>query len=153
MIDFDYYALYRSNNPENFPSEPLIILTETTYTDTQIPTDTVYYVLSAFDYNENESSLSNVVSIEPGKLLDLKVFLEGPFYYVQMIPYLNMAGYLPLSQPYNTAPWNYSGIESVSSIPNYNIVDWVLLEFRDATSAEEATSYDNNCYPGSLFKK
>ena len=57
-----------------------------------------------------------------------------------MIPYLNYAGYLPLTQPYNTAPWNYTGTESVTTIPNYDIVDWILLELRDAPTAEEATS-------------
>ena len=38
-------------------------------------------------------------------------------------------GHIPLSQPYNATPWNYSGTESVVSIPA-GIVDWVLLELR-----------------------
>ena len=50
---------------------------------------------------------------------------------------------LPLSQPYNTAPFNYAGAEAVTTIPSANIVDWVLVELRkpstglpgDATSA------------------
>ena len=72
-----------------------------------------------------KAAYSNIVTVGPGKQLDLKVFLEGPFYYVLMIPYLNYAGYLPLTQPYNTAPWNYTGTESVATIPNYDIVDWI----------------------------
>lgn len=47
---------------------------------------------------------------------------------------LNASGQLPLSQPYNIAPFNYSGTESVVSIPNANIVDWVLLDFRKPLS-------------------
>jgi len=46
---------------------------------------------------------------------------------------------LPLSQPYNTPPWNYSGTESVVSIPDPDIVDWVLVELRDAVDAPSAT--------------
>ena len=45
---------------------------------------------------------------------------------------------MPLSQPYNTAPWNYDGTESVVSIPNPDVVDWILVEFRDATDAASA---------------
>lgn len=43
---------------------------------------------------------------------------------------LNTGGLLPLSQPYTGAPFNYAGTESVASIPNSNIVDWVLIEYR-----------------------
>ena len=56
---------------------------------------------------------------------------------------LNSGGKLPLSQPYTGSPYSYSGTESVGSIPNANIVDWVLIEHRkpltgapaDATAA------------------
>lgn len=55
---------------------------------------------------------------------------------------LNSAGILPLSQPYNAAPFNYSGTESVPSIPNVNVVDWVLVELRKPSSGagEDALS-------------
>ncbi len=46
---------------------------------------------------------------------------------------------IPLSQPFNMAPWNYNGTESVAAIPT-GVVDWVLVELRDATSAANATS-------------
>ncbi len=71
--------------------------------------------------------------------LDLLVFLEGPFSTSEMSTSLNSAGVIPLLQPYNTAPWNYSGSEVVSVIPNPDIVDWVLIELRDAASAGTAT--------------
>lgn len=62
-------------------------------------------------------------------LADLKVFLEGPYSGGSMSTTLNAGGYLPLSQPFNTSPWNYSGPESVTGIPA-EIVDWVLVQLR-----------------------
>lgn len=70
--------------------------------------------------------------------LDLKVYLEGPFNGTDMDTDLNDAGLIPLNQPYNVAPWNYMGIESVTSIPT-NVVDWILVELRDTTQADRAT--------------
>ena len=61
---------------------------------------------------------------------------------------LNSMGYLPTLQPYNpptpyygnTDPvWKYMGTESVVSIP-VNVVDWVVVQVRDATSAANASS-------------
>ena len=72
--------------------------------------------------------------------LDLTILLEGPFFVTDMMTTLNTAGFLPLDQPYNTAPWNYGGTESVTVIPNANVVDWVLVELRDAASAASATA-------------
>ena len=67
--------------------------------------------------------------------------LEGSYQVGQMNTSLNQTGLLPLSQPYNSEPWNYLGTETVNNIPNANIVDWLLIELRDAPSAELAT-YD-----------
>lgn len=75
--------------------------------------------------------------------VNLKVFLEGPFNGSNMNTDLNIGNLIPLSQPYNsdaTAPWYYTGTESVVSIPNPNVVDWVMVEFRDAPSPAAATS-------------
>jgi serine protease AprX len=70
--------------------------------------------------------------------LSLKLFLEGTFNGTDMNTDLNSS--LPLSQPYNVAPFNYSGTESVLSIPGTDIVDWILVELRDAASPDLATS-------------
>jgi|GEM_PF-3897995 len=67
--------------------------------------------------------------------VDLKVFLEGPFREYEMSADLCARGFLPLSQPYNIAPWNYGGTEVVEAIPNNNIVDWILVQFREASEA------------------
>jgi len=73
--------------------------------------------------------------------LDLTVFLEGAFDTGTslMETTLKTEGFMPLTQPYNTAPWNYTGTEAVASIPA-DVVDWVLVELRDAASAAEAVS-------------
>jgi hypothetical protein len=73
------------------------------------------------------------------KQLNITVFLEGPFNGTDMNTDLAASGMLPLSQPYNTPPWNYDGDESVAAIPNSDVVDWVLVEIRDATSSSTAT--------------
>jgi tartrate-resistant acid phosphatase type 5 len=64
----------------------------------------------------------------------VKVMLEGPFSGSTMSTALRTAGYIPTSQPYNSAPWNYIGLENVTSIPA-NVVDWVLVELRTGTAA------------------
>jgi hypothetical protein len=56
-----------------------------------------------------------------------------------MNTFLSNSSNLPLQQPYNLSPWNYPGTESVSSIPNPNVVDWVLVEIRDAATAASAS--------------
>lgn len=67
-------------------------------------------------------------------LANIKVFLEGAYLAGSLTTALKSLGYIPLSQPYNTAPWNYSGAESVISIPT-GVVDWVLVELRTGTTA------------------
>jgi hypothetical protein len=69
--------------------------------------------------------------------LDLRAFLEGPFNGVDMNTDLRDKGVLPLSQPFNEYPYWYEGTESVGSIP-VNVVDWVLVELRDAYAPANA---------------
>ncbi len=72
--------------------------------------------------------------------LNIKTYLEGPYNGSQMNTTL-MAN-IPLQQPFNVGPWNYTGTESVEALPTANIVDWVLVELRDApdvASANEST--------------
>lgn len=42
---------------------------------------------------------------------------------------LSSSSAFPLTQPYNVAPFNYTGTETVATVPP-NVVDWILLEFR-----------------------
>jgi hypothetical protein len=72
--------------------------------------------------------------------VDVLVYLEGPFSGSAMNTGLNASGVIPLAQPYNTVPWSYSGTETVTTIPNTDVVDWVLVELRDAANAASATA-------------
>lgn len=89
---------------------------------------------------------------EPAIMVDLKVFLQGPYDVAsdEMLTALNDGAYIPLAQPYNpTFPyydiasagdinWVYAGTESVTSIPA-DVVDWIVVELRDAGAAATAT--------------
>ncbi len=65
--------------------------------------------------------------------IQLKFFLEGPYDPIlgEMVTDLNSANLIPLNQPYNVAPFNYNGGESVASYPSPSIVDWVFIQARD----------------------
>ncbi|MEZ5195822.1 MAG: GEVED domain-containing protein [Bacteroidales bacterium] len=69
--------------------------------------------------------------------LELTAMLEGPFDGVEMKTDINT--FLPLSQPFNMPPWTYNGGESVGAIPAGDIVDWVLVDLRDASAPANAT--------------
>jgi PKD repeat protein len=71
--------------------------------------------------------------------VNLNVMLEGAFNGSGMSTNLIELPDFPLSQPYSVSPWNYPGAEYVETIP-YDIVDWILIELRDATSAATATA-------------
>lgn len=103
----------------------------------------VLMVLSTGDESAtigSEAFYDDVEFIYNPLLLDLKVFLEGPYAGSSMMSTDLNPDLIPLAQPYNTAPWNYNGTESVASIPNADIVDWVMVELRDAVTAASATS-------------
>lgn len=71
---------------------------------------------------------------DPKYTFNVTAYLRGPWNGATMNTSLNAGGILPLSQPYNITPFNYTGTESVGSIPNANIVDWVLVEHRKPAS-------------------
>ena len=60
-----------------------------------------------------------------------KIFMEGA-YEGNGSMHTNLQTQIPLNQPYNTAPYNYNGTETLLSIPP-NMVDWVLVEARTGT--------------------
>lgn len=71
-----------------------------------------------------------------GTLCELKVILQGPYNSLlsNMSTTLRNTNRLPLTQPYNSAPWNYTGSENT---PTYDAqpptaTDWVLIEARSA---------------------
>jgi hypothetical protein len=99
-----------------------------------------------------ESSLD--ISLN-NKFLNVKVFLEGPFDGTSAMN-TTLNPYVQLTQPYDVAPWNYAGTENVESdgiVPD-GVVDWVLVELRDAatpTAALPATIISG--WPKAFFLK
>jgi uncharacterized protein (TIGR02145 family) len=96
---------------------------------------------AAFEYDPNNLVNWNQLNFT----VNLKVYLEGPFIGSTMNPTLNTV--LPLNHPFHPAlpyfgnpnpVWYYNGSESVPVIPNSNIVDWILVELRDAPTVGEA---------------
>lgn len=91
------------------------------------------------NYNQviNTNITNGVINILV-PVVNLKVFLEGPYTTNSMSIYLNSLGLIPLNQPYGASPWNYNGSESVASgffSTHTNIVDWVLIQLRTGISA------------------
>ncbi len=96
-------------------------------------------------YTNQKLNLINASSIVPAAChftpvavtgcacMQVKVYLEGFFdgNTGDMKTDLGSSAAFPTTQPYNFAPFNYSGIESFSTLPP-DTVDWLLLELRDA---------------------
>ena len=87
--------------------------------------------------------------VQSGSQLDMKVYMEGPYNdgTGMMNTFLLSNGFIPLAQPYNpplpyyenpTPFWLYAGAEAVAAVPA-DIVDWVMVEIRDAASGALAT--------------
>ncbi len=92
---------------------------------------------SEFDYDPN----NRIFWHNEDYFVNVKLYLEGPYNQTAQLMEqgLNNSGLVPLNQPYNTSPWNYSGIETVTTVPPL-AVDWVLVELRDAPDAASAAS-------------
>ncbi len=79
----------------------------------------------------------NYSNLAAGILANIKVFLEGPYSGSgAMTTTLNTNSYIPLSSndAYSTAVYGYTA-STVASIPNADIVDWVLVELRTGTAS------------------
>jgi len=93
----------------------------------------------------SQNSLVCTAVTEPVKInvtikMNLKVNLEGALNNSGVMPVIETFEHkVPLLQPYNTAPWNYAGTESVSVLPD-DVIDWVLVELRQATAPASATT-------------
>ncbi len=91
-----------------------------------------------FDFNPpivtNTTFNTFVESYPAGVSANIKVFLEGGFDPLTglMKTTLRTTELLPLTQPFVTIPYNYTGAEAFTSIDDLpiNAVDWVLVEAR-----------------------
>ncbi len=100
------------------------------------PPNTITYTMTVVDDLGCIGSDEMTVTVtSSGINVNLKAFLEGPFGTTEMSSLLNSNNHLPIDQPYVGPPWNYLGGEYVTSIPNTDIVDWVLVELRETSGA------------------
>jgi PKD repeat protein len=92
-----------------------------------------------------EDLISKTVTVyEPGLVpVCLRAYLQGPFADTGMTVDLNAGDFLPLAQPYSNPPWNYTGNEAVASIPDADIVDWILVDIRKSTGGPETAISDS----------
>lgn len=99
--------------------------------DWAIQNNGLYYAeMLGTDYTG--SVYHDAFNVPIGPCVYLRVILQGAYDQTSalMKNSINLAGNLPLSQPYNTSPWNYTGTEFVVSFPD-SIVDWIMVELRD----------------------
>ena len=96
---------------------------------------------SQYLYRDNNYVSAFLARVTEGQMkeVSLKVMLQGPYNGSSMNTSLNPAN-LPLSHPYSDPPWNYNGYDEVVALPSGDIVDWALVELRDAPDASSATS-------------
>lgn len=80
---------------------------------------------------------------DPVYTMNTTAILRGAWNGTSMNTSLRNASVIPLNQPYNTTPFNYSGLESVGSIPA-NVVDWVLVEFRKPSSGQASDAVSSS---------
>lgn len=97
-------------------------------------------VVSAFTGSETAKVNTIITNTNNhGRTLQLTAFLEGP-YNQDSDEMLNaIQTFIPSGQPYSAATWSYPGTETVTTIPD-GVVDWVLVELRDASQPDLATS-------------
>jgi hypothetical protein len=105
-------------------------------------------------YWDGTTNVSGVLTVAPAtKTLNVRVFLEGPYAGSGTMTTTLNPDQIPVSQPYNVAPWNYSGTESVVSMPA-GVVDWVLVDLRDAATPETALPATSlTGWPKAMFAK
>ena len=92
-----------------------------------------------FEGGAEVTGLAIPYAMTEAKLYDVSIFLEGAYTTISGVMNTSLNSVMPLSHPYSTSPWNYSGTEQVGSIPA-GVVDWVLVELRQAADPASATS-------------
>ncbi len=85
----------------------------------------------------NTTSFGEFTVSDPSVNVNLKVFLQGPYNGSgAMTTTLNSSGLIPLTSEtaYPSSTYGYTA-STIASIPNSNIVDWILVELRSGTAA------------------
>ncbi len=109
---------------------------------------TGWYVLDPVNTGSNTFSGSdidddgNATGVEFRIFSDLRVFFQGAYRSAtnEMTTDLNSFGFIPLTAAAAYSHIGYAGTESVVAIPSADVVDWILVEVRDAATPATATS-------------
>jgi hypothetical protein len=137
--DQDKFSLNASNGVLSFKTIP----------DYDAPIDSNrdnVYEVSVTVTDQGGLSASKTFSItvlnrvaDDGVKVQARVFLQGAYDSKTglMAADLNTLGVLPVKQPYQSAPFNYAGTETLGALLKANtgnnaVVDWVLLELRSS---------------------
>jgi hypothetical protein len=126
--EFNYYMFNGDTVPLQHAQYDQDVVYHTTEESCKNKAQAIWYLMAKLAGWERENTV------------ETKVYLEGPFNGFDMNTNLNNLGVLPLSQPFNISPWNYNGNESVVAIPNADVVDWILVELRDASQVSNANA-------------
>ena len=98
------------------------------------PIGTTMVIWTVADESANTTTCTFNVTIT-GPELKAKVILQGAFITSKgvMNVKLDSLNLIPVAQPYNVTPWSYGGSERLRTT-SPDIVDWVLVELRDANT-------------------
>ncbi|MBK8455218.1 MAG: cadherin repeat domain-containing protein [Thiofilum sp.] len=112
---------------------------------TDVGTDNVYEVQVTVSDGNGGTDVQDisvtVTDVGEGVVLRVKGFLQGPFNSENRLMFdsLRTLNLIPSTQPYSMVPFNYAGTEQanvalLSTTGAEALVDWVLVELRDATT-------------------
>lgn len=108
-------------------------------------TDTEKAALVAFLKTLTDTSIAvnpkwsdpfNTVLTPDSAIVRINILLEGAYNPTTELMNTDLGTFIPLNQPFNNFPWNYEGMEQLSSIAS-NMVDWVLVEARSASDESQ----------------
>lgn len=130
-LDYDFVKIYDGSNS----SAPLL----GSYSGTTLPPVLTSSGATLFvQFTSDQSVVGGGFTASysctlPGAEVFLKAFLQGPYNATNnnLNTTLAAGGYISTTQPFNRPPWNYTGTESVTSVPA-NIADWVLVDVLNA---------------------
>ena len=92
-------------------------------------------IIQAYDLADSVAQQQYYLHITEHIVVNMKVFLQGPFSGGAMTTTLDTCGLIPRTSDsaYSAATYGYAA-STVSSIPNASIVDWLLVELRSDTA-------------------
>lgn len=132
----DFYFKFPANTSEwkKYSLSQSTNGTTTMFIPDSVTTFSVF--IRSVDYTSGTTKIGGMWLAKPKLKLDTKIFLEGAFVENDsMSTALSTTPEFPKTQPYSAAPFNYTGTESVTTVPN-NVVDWILVELRDTTNLQ-----------------